>query len=270
MKLHNMLRLAHLWRDRRWEQIAPQAHTSVQDGHRVSFDYLPRPIRSLTSLDAQLAHIDRDIAEAASLFPGCHWSMKPDVWGVSTNTEIFRSAATHIGEVCQASGVALRIDTSIPPYDDYCFRLALSLPNVQPVLAINHKNFTANLAACIDADRTPRLVKGYSEAHESEYTVSDRMAQAVTALWQAKMSAAIATHDMTLIKSIMKMPGYRTGQLEVEMVANLVTPQQLMGLNPDMFRLYYPYGAGAGLFFVKRVLRSPMNRHAVLRATHNK
>jgi hypothetical protein len=96
------------------------------------------------------------------------------------------------------------------------------------------------------------------------------MVDAVQALWQAEMPAAIATHDPEVLQAVMKLPSYQPDMFEVEMVAHLVPSHQLKAISAHMLRLYYPYGANAGRFFVKRVLGSPGNRHAFLRTTHNR
>ncbi|MHB1463314.1 MAG: hypothetical protein ACYC1M_18660 [Armatimonadota bacterium] len=263
-------RLSHLWNDKSWAHIVPQATGAACEGHPLSFDYLPHPICSVEMLDQRIAEVEPVIMEASRRYPGCQWSMKPAIWGLPTGIELFEQALTRLNLICRANNISLRMDTPQAPFQKECLELALGLPCVQPVLAVSEPGFDEHLRLCIDSRRNIRLVKGYSEAYVSEYTVSDRMVDAVQTLWQAGMPAAIATHDPEVLQVTMDLPSYQPEMFEVEMVAHLVPSHQLKVISAHMLRLYYPYGANAGRFFVKRVLGSPVNRHAALRATHNR
>ncbi len=270
MKRSGISRLAHLWNDKSWAQIVPQASAAADEGHPLSFDYLPHPICSVPMLDQRVSEVEPVIMEASRRYAGCQWSMKPAIWGLQTGLDLFEQSLVRLNLICRANNISLRMDTPPAPFQKACLELALGLPCVQPVLAVSEPGFDEHLRLCIDSRRNIRLVKGYSEAYVSEYTVSDRMVDAVQALWQAEMPAAIATHDPEVLQVAMNLPSYQPGMFEVEVVAHLVTSRQLRAISAHMLRLYYPYGVNAGKFFAKRVLGSPVNRHAFLRATHDR
>lgn len=266
MYMKKLRQLSHLMLDKCWPQVVPQASATVDAGHLLSFDYLPDAVHTMGELKHHIEIAQRAVVDASTQFPGCHWSMKPQLWGLSSGIELLQQAVEQMNALCQAHHVVLRLDTAPEPYQTRCLHLALKLPCVQPVLAVNSATFAEHLRICLAKNRIPRLVKGYSGMQNSEYTEMERITEAVQLIWGSGCAAAIATHDNDLILALMELPDYKLGMLELEMVAHLVTRPRVVDFPVQLLRLYYPFGPGIGAFFGGRLFHSPVNRHSVSNA----
>ena len=262
--------LSHHILARRWTQVVSDGLISVTSGNTVSFDYLPHPIRTVAELDEQLQSIEAVIIDASHRFSGCQWSMKPSLWGLSSGLDLLRQAVERMAAICIQHQVLLRLDTAPDQYQLACLQIALSNPMVQPVLAMNSPTFTISLEQCMAHNRTPRLVKGSNNLHNSEYTEMESATASVQKIWRTGNMAAIGTHDLHLVDTVMQLPDYKPGLLEVEMVAHLATTSKIAGYPPAMIRMYHSYGPEKNRFFLGRLWHSSQNRRSVYESIRSK
>ena len=245
---------------------AEQAHSA---GHVLSFDYIPKPITCSDELIKQLALVAPQMHQLGCMFPQSHWSMKPDIWGLSQSIELLAASIEHLHEMTHREGLQLRVDTSQNNPHMHYLRLVMKYPGIQPVLAVYADDFIQAFYLCMQHGRIPRLVKGIGTKPTSKYTEAEHIIQTVQHLWKAGHIAAIATHDVKLLEALVQLPDFSSQRLEVEMVAQLMPSSLPESISASMLRLYFPFGPGCSRFFSRRLHQSRNNRRSVINAIND-
>ena len=268
MKIMNLLQLASIPRTFRLAYTMRQAGLAHAAGHVLSFDYIPKPITCRSELMKQLALLGPQMHQLGSLFPQSHWSMKPDLWGLLHDIDLLADSIDRLHHMCHQAGLQLRVDTPQNNSQAQCLPIVLKYTDVQPVLAVNAGDFTQAFKLCMQHACTPRLVKGNNIKDANKYTETEQIIQIAQHLWKAGHSAAIATHDVKLLETLVQLPDFDSHRFEVEMVAQLAPSSLPEAISAPMLRLYFPFGPGCSRFFARRLHLSLNNRRSVINAVN--